>query len=133
MPRSLAVLFALTDGGFVLYWLITALALIPPEYLYNDYTQPILVAWNWSFLPLDLAVSLTGFLALAQARRGRAWEGLALLSLAFTSASGLNALAFWVIRREFDPTWWLPNLYLLLYPLAYIPGLLRRLAPAPTT
>jgi Family of unknown function (DUF5360) len=30
------------------------------------------------------------------------------------------ALAFWTIRRDFDMSWWLPNLYLLLYPIYYI-------------
>jgi hypothetical protein len=27
------------------------------------------------------------------------------------------ALAFWALRRDFDFTWWLPNAFLLLYPL----------------
>jgi hypothetical protein len=49
---------------------------------------------------------------------------LALLSLAFTVASGLNAIAFWAIRGEFDGLWWLLNLYLMLYPLVFIPRLL---------
>jgi hypothetical protein len=39
--------------------------------------------------------------------------------------SGLNAIAFWVIRGDFDPTWWIPNLYLLIYPFFFLPQLLR--------
>jgi hypothetical protein len=44
------------DIGFIAYWLITLLHLIPGEYLFQDYNNPILVAWNWSFLPLDLFI-----------------------------------------------------------------------------
>ncbi len=54
-----------------------------------------------------------------------AWRPWALLSLAFTSASGLQAIAFWAIRGDFDLAWWLPNLFLLLYPVAALPVLLR--------
>ncbi|MED4585266.1 DUF5360 family protein [Brevibacillus choshinensis] len=25
---------------------------------------------------------------------------------------------------DFDPSWWVPNLYLMLYPLFFIPGIL---------
>jgi len=32
---------------------------IPESYLFKDYDNPILQAWNWSFLPLDLCISFT--------------------------------------------------------------------------
>lgn len=123
--KRLPLFFVLTDSGFLLYWLITAARLIPPEYLYNDYTNSLLVDWNWSFFPLDVLVSTTGFYSLYQRRIGQPWRSIALLSLVLTFCSGLQALAFWVLRQDFDPTWWLPNLYLLLYPLFFIPNLLR--------
>jgi hypothetical protein len=51
LSKTLKGLFLFTDIGFILYWVITALALIPKEYLYQDYTNELLVAWNWSFFP----------------------------------------------------------------------------------
>ena len=44
----------LTDIGFLLYWSVSVLVLagvnlVPKEYLFNDYENPIVQAWNWSF------------------------------------------------------------------------------------
>jgi len=84
--KHLPKFFLVVDLGFVVYWLITAFHLIDETYLYNGYTNPILVAWNWSFFPLDMAISGSGF-----------------YSLFF-----------------FQLQWWLPNLFLLIYPLFFI-------------
>ena len=123
--KALKPFFWFTDIAFIVYWLITALHLIPPEFLFPDYSNPILTAWNWSFLPLDLLISASGLGSLwAYNRRLEVWRSLALISLTLTMTSGLNAIAFWVIRGDFDPTWWIPNLYLLLYPFFFLPRLL---------
>ncbi len=123
--RALRPFFLVVDFGFIAYWAITALGLIPADLLFKDYHDPILVAWNWSFLPLDLAISATGLPALWLWRRGRAeWRPLALVSLVLTSCSGLMAVAFWGFRCDFDLWWWGPNLFLLLYPLYFIPRLI---------
>ncbi len=123
---SLKAYFWFTDLGFIVYWLITALHLIPAPYLFQDYTNPILTAWNWSFLPLDLLVSASGFAALwAFQHKLEQWRSFALISLVLTFSSGLNAIAFWVIRGDFDPTWWIPNLYLMLYPLFFLSKLFK--------
>jgi hypothetical protein len=125
--NTLKPFFVVTDVGFIVYWLITVLHLIPPQFLFQDHTNPILTAWNWSFLPLDLFISATGLSALwAHGRRLEVWQPLALVSLSLTFVSGLNAIAFWTIRGDFDPTWWLPNLYLMLYPLFFLPRFLRK-------
>jgi hypothetical protein len=124
--KTLKPFFLVTDIGFIAYWLITLLHLIPAQYLFQDYSNPILTAWNWSFLPLDLFISATGLSALwAYGRRLEVWQPLALVSLTLTFVSGLNAIAFWTIRGDFDPTWWIPNLYLLVYPLFFLPRFLR--------
>jgi hypothetical protein len=121
--RRLRWFFLVTDIGFIVYWTITAIHVIPKDYLFKDYDNPILMAWNWSFLPLDLFISATGLLSLYFYRRNRAeWRSLALVSLVLTFCSGLQAIAFWVIRHDFNPAWWAPNLFLLLYPLFFIPG-----------
>jgi hypothetical protein len=116
-----------TDLGFLVYWLVTALHWIPPEWAYQDSTNALLVSWNWSFLPLDLAASalgLTGFLWWR--RREHLGRGFVLVSLALTSASGLMALAFWAFRGQFDPLWWAANGFLLLWPLPYLVRFLGR-------
>ncbi|MDX2282774.1 MAG: DUF5360 family protein [Bacteroidia bacterium] len=128
MMKSLKYCFFAVDTGFLLYWTVTALHLIPPQYLYNDYTSPMLVNWNWSFFPLDMLISATGLysLWLNRAQRPR-WRVFALISLVLTSVSGLQAVSYWALAREFDPVWWIPNGFLLVYPLFFIPRLIRSL------
>jgi hypothetical protein len=124
--KRLRYFFLVTDVGFIAYWLVTLAAVVPDSYLFKDYHNPILHAWNWSFLPLDLMISFTGLVSLYLLKRNNpAWHGLALTSLVLTFCSGLQAVSFWAIRRDFDISWWLPNLYLLLYPLFFIPGFLK--------
>lgn len=124
--RALRLFLLGVDIGFILYWLTSALALLPASWLYAHHDDPVMVDWNWSFLPLDLLVSGSGLaaLALAQQRNAR-WPLLALLSLAFTSASGLNALAFWALRADFDLAWWAPNIVLALAPWPFVRSLWR--------
>jgi hypothetical protein len=87
------------------------------------------VAWNWSFLPVDLAFSILGLAAVRAARRGNPiWRPLALLSLAFTMVAGGMAVSYWTLLGEFDPSWFLPNLALVIWPLFFLPGLVRDLA-----
>ncbi|WP_017721452.1 YvaD family protein [Kamptonema formosum] len=120
--KRLKNFFLVTDIGFILYWLITLFHLLPESYLFKDYNNPILVAWNWSFLPLDLLISATGFFSLFLYTKGRKnWDRVALVSLILTFCSGLQAISFWTLRADFDLNWWLPNLFLLLYPMFFIP------------
>jgi hypothetical protein len=126
MPRPLLVLFLIVDLCFLGYWAITLLHVLPEAYLFKDYHNPILAAWNWSFLPLDLLISATGLFSVYQHRRGSPLAArLAQISLVLTSCSGLEAVAFFVLRHDFDPLWWAPNLFLLLYPIFFLPRLLR--------
>ncbi|MCF2945129.1 YvaD family protein [Paenibacillus tarimensis] len=126
MPKSLKGLMIATDVGFLIYWTITFLHLIPPEYLYQDYHNELLVAWNLSFVPLDLFISITGLWSISCYNRGHAlWKPLAIVSLVMTSCSGLQAIAFWSFRLDLDPMWWTPNLFLLIYPLFYLPRLIK--------
>ena len=116
------------DLGFILYWIITFFQLIPNEYLFNDYKNQILVNWNWSFLPLDIFVSATGFYCLFLYRKANPkWKIFALISLILTSISGLQAISYWILAKEFDLTWWLPNLFLLIYPLFFIPKMINEI------
>lgn len=124
--------FLATDFGFIAYWLIAAFADLPPEYLFKDYENPILTAWNWSFLPLDLMISATGLTCLWLSRRHKALsDGLALVSLTLTFCSGLQAIAFWAIRGDYSLSWWAMNLYLLIYPWFFLVPKLRSLKTLP--
>ncbi|MEK4248511.1 DUF5360 family protein [Paenibacillus sp. FSL W7-1287] len=126
--KALMALFLITDVGFILYWGITALKLIPPEYLYQDYSNPLLVSWNWSFFAIDIFISMTGFYSFYLLKKGQSsWVVWSIISLVLTFSSGLMAISFWSIRLDFDPMWWTPNLFLLIYPLCFIPRLLREL------
>ncbi len=132
MPAGLARALGITDALMLLYWTVTALAglgmlHLPPEALYKGYNDPLLVAWNWSFMPLDVAFSVAGLAAVRCARAGRSWRGLALVSLVLTMCAGGMAIGFWAISGDFDWGWWLPNLILLLGPLVWLPGLLKDL------
>ena len=119
--RALRPIFLVVDIGFVIYWVVSFLGVVPAEFLYANYNDPMMVAWNWSFAPLDLAVSATGLWSLALFRKKDArCKKLALVSLALTSASGFQAISFWAIRGDFDFSWWAPNLFLLLYPWYFI-------------
>jgi hypothetical protein len=137
LPRGLKTSLLITDVGFLLYWALTALAAagaihIPAEYLYSDYDDPLVVAWNWSFMPLDVILSIAGIAAVSLHRAGnRSWRGLAVVSLALTFCAGLMAISFWAIRGDFDPTWWGVNLALTVWPLFYLPRLIRPRADAP--
>jgi len=123
--KTLKPFFLVVDIGFILYWLVRALHLIPAGIAFKDYANPILSAWNGSFLPLDLCVSASGMSAVWLHQRGNThWRTFALISLVLTFCSGLQAIAFWAIRSDFDVVWWLPNLFLLIYPLFFVPKLI---------
>ena len=130
MPRSLAISITVTDVAFLLYWSLAALSQfeilhIPPEWMYANYEQPDVIAWNWSFLPMDLAFSVFGLRAVAAARRGDpVWRSLAIVSLTLTIAAGGMAVSYWVILGEFNPSWFLSNLLLVIWPLFFMRRLL---------
>ena len=121
----------LTDIGFLLYWSVSLLVLVginvvPKEYLFNDYENPIVQAWNWSFFPIDILLSVCGLLGLRLYAAGHG-AGFPLLtfSLALTFCAGLMAIAYWTLRLEFDPLWWIPNLLLMAWPCIFLPKLWR--------
>ncbi|SEG99180.1 hypothetical protein SAMN05444920_112273 [Nonomuraea solani] len=127
-------LMLVTDLGFVVYFAITGLGLIPPEWAFADYADPMMIAWNWSFLWIDLPASATGLLSLILLRRNEpTGPPLMLVSLVLTMASGLMAIAFWTLRGDFDLTWWAPNLYLMIFPIPGIVWLTRRIGRSART
>jgi len=78
-----------TDVGFLIYWAVVATRPVPARLMFVEYADPRVQAWNWSFLPLDLAASLTGFAAASSVRRGGAQASARLaLSLGLTATAG---------------------------------------------
>ena len=132
MPRSLKALITLTDVLFILYWSVAALLElgvidISQELMYANYDDPRVVAWNWSFFPLDIAFSVIGLTAVRASGTGNAiWRPLAIISLILTMTAGGMAVSYWAILGEFDPSWFLPNLLLVIWPLFYLPELIRQ-------
>lgn len=96
------------DIGFILYWLLIALNLIPREWVFRNYDDPNVKAWNWSFLPLDIAASITGFLGI----KDNGNRDLLIVSTTLTIVAGGMALAFWSMQGFFNLGWWLPNIFL---------------------
>lgn len=120
-------LLVATDVGLIGYWTATATGVIAAH------PDAVLVAWNWSFLVLDLFAAGTGLVALHPLRRSEQGRVLLAVSLALTHAAGLTALTFWVLRGEFDLAWWLPNLWLALFPPVVLAQLSRSGSAAPST
>lgn len=117
------VALTVTEIGMLAYWLIalamlTGWQIIPPDQMYSDHADPVMVAWNWSFLPLDLGFAVLGLygrFSVADPARKRQVE---LVALTLMFCAGLMALSFWSLRQWFDPLWWGLNLWLVLLPVA---------------
>lgn len=123
MPMSLIKnkLLTLTESGMLLYWAFASLVVfgfldVPPEYMYSDYKNPLIVAWNWSFFPLDTMFSVLGLISRYGNLRSHNKEILSIVSLSLMFCAGLMAISFWLINSTFDPFWWSINLWLLILP-----------------
>lgn len=107
MTRRLVL--AGTDLALLVYWTLSATHVISVG------EGAVLEAWNWSFLPLDLAAAGTG-LAWSLAANRRWAPHLLTVSLTLTGASGLMALSFFALWGEWDASWWIANAWLLAVP-----------------
>ena len=133
MSPTLRWLLTITDVLFIVYWSLAAVSAmgllhIDPELMYADADNPRVIAWNWSFFPLDIVFSIVGLAAIRAHKQGReTWRPLALISLILTMTAGGMAVSYWAILGEFDPSWFLPNLVLLVWPMFFLRSLV---APA---
>lgn len=138
MSTSLRIGLVVTDVGFLIYWIVSALFAagllnVPAEWLFADYHDPRVIAWNWSFLPLDVAFSIIGLAAIRQYQKGDAsWRHLAIISLVLSSTAGGMAVSYWVLLGDYEPIWLEMNLALFAWPLFHIPGLIREATSAAT-
>lgn len=118
----------LADLGFLAYWILVISKTLPRGVMFPEYTDPHVAAWNWSFLPLDIAASLLGLSAAHAGRRGASPANTARLtiSLALTATAGGLALTYWAQTTWVDAAWWGPNVALLLFPLPMLTRLALR-------
>lgn len=130
MRPSLRLSLLVTDALFLVYWSIAALAeaglfALPPSLMYAGYGDVRVCGWNWSFLPLDVAFSITGLLALRWSRAGDPrWRPAAIVSLLLTMVAGLMAVSYWTLMGEIDLAWFVPNLLLVIWPIPHLARLL---------
>lgn len=131
MPSMLIWTFRIIDWSMIGYWTaisLGALAVItlPETLMYDGYGTPIIDAWNWSFAPLDILFAILGLAAVRLAQRGdQRWPILAISSLSLTFCAGLMAVAFWALRGEFNLSWWIPNLLLMVFALLWLIKIFR--------
>ncbi|MBL8545298.1 MAG: DUF5360 family protein [Hyphomonadaceae bacterium] len=139
MSPVLTFALTITDVAFLVYWTMAALhalalVQIPQDWLYANAGDPRVVAWNWSFFPLDVAFSVTGLAAVRCARRGAViWRPLALISLVLTMVAGGMAVGYWVLMGDFDPFWIGANALLFIWPILFLGGLVKSLSGATST
>jgi hypothetical protein len=126
LSRHLKIALSLTDIAFLMYWAMAGLDIVglvtmPNDWLYPNAHDPRVVAWNWSFFPLDIAFSVTGLWAVAASRKGDAiWRPLALISLILTIVAGAMACGYWLLIGELDVVWFGANALLIIWPCFFL-------------
>lgn len=109
--RTAKVFLIVTDLGLLAYWTLTAVGVISVG------TGDVLLAWNWSFLPLDL-FAVTAGLTWSLLPTGHRWSmPLFLCALTLTFSAGLLAVSFFALWGAWALSWWLVNLWLMLMPI----------------
>ena len=124
LTRTQKVVVWAIDLGFITYWLLISLQILPAEAMFTGYETPEVQAWNWSFLPLDILASLTGILGNTTKRLDK--KTLLTISLVLTSVAGGMAIGYWAFIGNFELSWWLPNLVLLLFPIWPLTNFVRK-------
>ena len=109
--RAAKGLLVVTDLGLLAYWTLTAAGVISVG------TGDVLLAWNWSFLPLDLFAVTTGLAWSLLPIRHRWSTPLFLCALTLTFSAGLLAVSFFALWGAWALSWWLVNLWLMLMPV----------------
>lgn len=100
------------------YWFLAgALSLglisIDPSLMYSDYQNPLVIAWNWSFFPIDIAFAIIGLTARFGTKAGQVRFKLEIIASVLMFCAGLMAVSYWMITGDFDLTWWGMNIWLI--------------------
>jgi len=111
-------LLTITEVGMTIYWVFAVIVIVglinvPPEYMYSDYNNPIIVSWNWSFFPVDILFATLGLFSRFGKSSLHHKQMLSTVSLSLMFCAGLMAISFWIIQGEYNPFWWGINLWLV--------------------
>ena len=82
--------------------------------MYSDYENPLVIAWNWSFFPIDIAFALIGLSARFARVSGALKFKLEIIAAVLMLCAGLMAISFWIVTADFEPMWWGMNIWLVL-------------------
>ena len=109
----------ITELAMLFYWILAGalasnLILIDPSLMYSDYKNPLVVAWNWSFFPIDVAFAIIGLTARFGVQAGHLRFKLEVIAGVLMLCAGLMAVSYWTITGDFDPTWWGMNVWLII-------------------
>lgn len=117
------VLTTATELGMLAYWvlagaLVAGLVRIDPSLMYSNYENPLVVAWNWSFFPIDVAFAMIGLTARFGSTSGLLRFKLEATASVLMLCAGLMAVSYWTMTGEFSPLWWGMNLWLVVLGLS---------------
>ncbi len=108
----------ITEILMVLYWVLAAalvlnLISIDPSLMYSDYENPLVVAWNWSFFPIDIAFASIGLFAkYGNVKSSRKFK-FEITAATLMVCAGVMAISYWVITGDFNLSWWAVNIWLI--------------------
>jgi hypothetical protein len=113
------VLTTVTELGMLAYWvlagaLVAGWVRVDPSLMYSDYENPLVVAWNWSFFPIDVAFAMIGLTARFGSTSGPLRFKLEATASVLMLCAGLMAVSYWTMTGEFSPVWWGINLWLVI-------------------
>ena len=116
--KASKTLLILPEWALAAYWTAVILSLIPLEWQCKHYSNPIIQAWNGSFLPLDLLAVIITLSGLPLNKCGvRHGEIILTTGLTLTFTASFMAISLWV---NYGSAWWLPNITLMLIPLTVL-------------
>lgn len=115
----LKLITTITEILMVLYWVLAAALVmdfirIDPSLMYSDYENPLVVAWNWSFFPIDIAFASMGLFAKYGGATGGRKFKLEISAATLMTCAGLMAISYWIFSGDFNLTWWAVNIWLIL-------------------
>ena len=109
----------ITELAMLAYWvlagaLVLKLISIDPALMYSDYENPLVIAWNWSFFPIDVAFAFAGLSARFGTFAEQTKFKLRTIGSVLMICAGVMAVSFWTITGDFNITWRGVNLWLIV-------------------